>query len=204
MAKINGSKNEAKKLQKEITALKNKLKVADKKLKGAEKKWQKQHQASQKEMDKKLKSTYIAGYQAGLSESEKKEVARKKALHTAEMAFEKDYRKKSPASKEAKKLTAKGEKAGSAGRVSRGRKQAKAGKSTRRSGASKTMGKLEKAKSTSSRAKTKTASDQSPSKRRGRPPSKQQEKTRIPEAHHLNPHEETHTQHFGGDYQESE
>jgi hypothetical protein len=199
MAKINGSKNEAKKLQKEIAALKNKLKVADKKLKGVEKKWQKQHQTFQKEMDKKLKSTYVAGYQSGLSESEKKEVARKKALHVAEMAFEKDYRKKPSVTKETKKFAAKGEKAGPAGRASRGRKQAKARKPTRRAGASKTTSKLEKAKSKSTSSKP-TSSDQARLKRRGRPPSKRYEKTKTAENQNLNPYEETSAQNLG-DYQ---
>lgn len=107
MAKTNDSKNDVKKLQKEIATLKNKLKMAEKKSNQAEKNWQKKHRLFQKDMAKQLADAHQSGYQTGLSESEKKAAARKKALHAAEITFEKDYRQKPTKTKAAKKTTKK-------------------------------------------------------------------------------------------------
>jgi hypothetical protein len=90
MAKSNDLKGEVKKLQKEITVLSNKLKVTEKKAKESEKNWNKKYHSKEKE----IAASYQLGYESGISEYERKEVARKKALHAAELSFEKSYRKK--------------------------------------------------------------------------------------------------------------
>ncbi len=181
MAKTNESKNEVKKLQKEIVALKNKLKAAEKKNKTVQKNWDKGHLALQKDMKKRVEAGYKEGFSSGFSEAGKKEEARKKALNSAEVAFEKDYRKSQakPKATKGKRGAAKTRTKAVKPRATTKIKAKKVGRKPR----------VEKA----AIKKAKTTSDRSSLKRRGRPPKQQQvKKSHISENQHImNLHEET-------------
>jgi hypothetical protein len=110
MAKNTDLKVIAKKLQKEVVSLKNKLKGAEKQAKASVKAWLKKHQAYKNEADKKLESTHEAAYKEGLMEAEKRNAARRRALRAAEVAFDKDY-KVTKGKKGAKKVKVKTKKA---------------------------------------------------------------------------------------------
>ncbi|MBA2654915.1 MAG: hypothetical protein H0U71_07630 [Gammaproteobacteria bacterium] len=195
MAKTNGSKTEVKKLQKEIMVLRNKLKAADKKSIASEKNWEKKHKAFNKEMMVRLESARGEGYQSGVSEFAKKAAARKKALHSAEMSFEKDYRSKGTKAKPAKKsgTKAKSKSAKSTAKSAKTTKSVKSASATKAAKNSKKAMSSKSSKAQRTTKSTKTTSARANAKRRGRP--SKQSGSRGMEGQQLNHHNEMSSHH---------
>lgn len=194
MAKANDSKSELKKLHREIIVLRKKLKTAEKASKAAEKNWKKKHSDHAKEVEQRIATAHQKGYQQALAENQKKEVARKKVLKSADALFEKDYRHKPTKSKASKKTSSVGVKTKSkkakAKKAKTAKKTVSASKVSKMSKASKPVRKTKKAKSISgSRASA---------KRRGRPV-KQSKQERALDGHQLSHHGEvSHLHHDQG------
>jgi hypothetical protein len=187
MAKTSDSKSEQKKLQKEIASLKSKLKAAEKSSKSSARDWQKKHSAFEKEVKGRLLQAYSEGYAAATSENKKREVARKKAIQSAESAFDKSYVKKEGKPKGAKKLAAAAKPKRAAKAKAAPKATAKAKKaSAKPAAAAKKSAKPEKV------AKVKTKGAKVSAKRRGRPakPASHGKQERATEGHQV-AHEET-------------
>lgn len=190
MAKTNESKNEVRKLQKEIAVLKNKLKAAEKKTKDVHNNWTKKHQGLQKDVAKRVEVAHKAGHAQATAESAKIAAARKKVIQTAEASFEKGFKKKPTSAKPVRKSSAKTAKAKKQTKSRVATKKVKAAKVTKLSRAKSKVTKAQKPKTVkkqaaSSTKKVKTTSVSTRAKRRSRPANAKQEH-RPQETHHLN------------------